>query len=179
VRVGSNNAEGITVRAASNWDLLGLFHYIVVLVFFGLLIFQIIRLKRAKKKIAIFVQTILIVVTLFIGLVLRQVSFPEGSLHHPVYRFQRISMAQVQARLTMYHEECGHYPTTVQGIDMLTHKDCIDRCKESFKGQTKYTDIKYLSDGKTYEMESIRDLGFTGLLVRATNAEEARLYIRE
>ena len=164
------------LRAAHYWDFLDPFHYLVILCFLCVLAFQIRLLRRARGKIIVSLQVVLIFVSLFVGLVLRQTIFPGGGLHDPSYETMKVGMHGLRDQLSEYFDECGHYPTTEQGLGLLYNKTSDDRCKDETAERSRYSDIRYISNGKSYEMESLRKYSITGLVVRATNDEEARLY---
>lgn len=167
------------LRVAHYWDLLTPFHYLLILGFVFVLGFLVKLLIRAKKKVAIAGYMVLILAFLFFALIVRQAIFPGGALHDPLYNSVKFELRHLQDDLWKYNKDCGQFPTTDQGLGVIFNKQSDDRCKDKIAERTRYPEIKYVSDGKTYEMETIRTYSKSGIVIRATSEEDARLYIRE
>lgn len=167
------------LRVAHYWDLFSPIHYLIILGFVFVLAFQVKLLVRTRRKIAIAGYSVLILITLLLGFIVRQVYFPGGNMDHSRYISVKYEMRHLQDYLWKYNEECGHFPTTEQGLGVISNKQSGDRCNDKIAERVKFPELKYVSDGKKYEMETIRTYSSSGIVVRATSEEDARLYIRE
>ncbi|MBS1968875.1 MAG: hypothetical protein JSU04_01120 [Bdellovibrionales bacterium] len=170
------------MREAIYWDLLTTFHLIVILVFlliFGLEILFI-RKAFAKRKIPLMGASLfLILVTIFAALIARGSMFPGGGLYDTFYDADRFRIMNIQEHLEAHREACKSYPTSEQGLDRLTcdlkKVGCPDFVPMS---SSMMENVKYKSDGQTYEIETTRDYGIPNLLIKAKNGARPRLYIR-
>lgn len=167
------------LRGAHYWDFLSPVHYVIILCFVCAVVFLVKLLIQARRKSLVAAYVVLIFTSLLVGWILRQVMFPGGAMDESSYRKDKYELYSLRHELWVFHDDCGHYPTTEQGLGMLYNKTSDDRCKDTVADRPMKTHIKYTSDGASYEMETTRRFTIPGLVVRATNEEEERFYIRE
>lgn len=168
------------MRVAFFWEFYEPFHFLIILIFFVLIFLLVFGLVRARKRLAKGFYVAAIIVSLSTGFVLLTAYLPGHGLDDSSYRLMKFQMTSLQQKLSGFYRECGVYPTTSQGLGVLDNIEYDSRCTDKEAEGSKYLDIKYSSDGKSYEMESIRKYArISGLLVRATSDAPAGFYIRE
>ena len=171
------------MREAAYWDMLGVIHYILLGIFVlivGAEVYFFKRILAKKKRIPTILISFIFIGTLVISLIIRAFVFPGGSMHDTLYAADRAYINFVQEYLESYRQNCKEYPTTEQGFKALVEKPVNVDCPSYKSYMSKpFADLKYISDGKTYSIESTRQYRQARIFVRATNGVQPRYYVRE
>ncbi len=117
--------------------------------------------------------------TLFLALCARAMFFPGGGLYDTNYDHDRVLASMVQQELEEYKIVHKAYPTTEQGLQALVEQPSSTESSNDHSYLKYARELKYVSDGITYEIENDHPYSIPGLVVRGTNDSPSKLFIRD
>lgn len=145
--------------------------------------YLLVKYFKTRRKNFLISGIMTLVISFFITVFARMIFFPGGGLHDPNYQIAKVQILFLQEKLQLFKSDCGRFPTTSEGLNLLIKKSESLKCSRYKVGGYMPIDtvpldpydkaFSYYSDGSTYKIFSVDD--YVKIKVIGTDVKKAEL----